>query len=947
MRSSRPLTRAVLAALCAAAVVTGLGAGPSASADAGTPSDLYVSNQPACNSGTTRGDGTQASPFCSIQQAADVVLPGQSIVITNYFTSGSPFAGFTLSRSGTPSQPITFEVRTSSGHGAVEIAPPMSPPQGWTPVTLRNVHDVAMRGLTLERTTDAVDVTGSQNITLDQLTLAGSVDAGDGVRIDGTSSGVTVSRSALLGLQDGHAVEAAAGAHDIAVTTNQIEESNGSAVALDGTTAAAVTSNSFYDTCGSDVALTGGSAGSVENNTLGSGKESANANCPEDPVVAVDAASQSRVTSDYNDFTSYDAANRASYGWGGTTYATPAARTGATDDGTHDHYGSALLNYVINDPTGIDAANADAPGELATDVNGFRHGDDPSVSNTGTGSIGYADRGAVELHDTVTVPGTVHVTPPEHIVPFTATVPVGDATDAWGEPLTYSVDFGDGGQPVTGTAADPPQHTYTVAGLYTETVTMTDTDGVSQSLSVPVIAGTVDAVPATLTAHTVQMDSGAVGGQADFTFPTTGDFERDTQFIDFGDGTTGDVLNGEETHQYPGPGIYPATLTRTDLFGRTSTAKTVFTASDEINVTAGAKTATATIAAHGTWTAPGSALGLYDTDPAELRVNATGAADGGWLTAYPAGGTRPSASTLNFPAGHDASNQETVVPGASNGIAIYNGAASSAKVSVVTVASYSPAEAGSSYHPTNPTTLLDTRNGTGGVSTAVGAGKSVTVKIAGVGSVPANATAVTLDVAENTTKASGSLSVAPHGTTGKAVTTSYWAAGESVTNLVTLPLTDGQVTLTNNSTGTANLIAALDGWYGADATGSGAWPVAPTRVLNTQTGLGETGGKPLKLAPGATLKVKVAGTASLPATGLTAADLNLTVSAPTTSGWLVAYPDDTTRPTAGAVNYTKDHTIAGQALIKVGADGYIDLYNPTTTAIDVFADIHGGYVPMS
>ena len=61
----------------------------------------------------------------------------------------------------------------------------------------------------------------------------------------------------------------------------------------------------------------------------------------------------------------------------------------------------------------------------------------------------------------------------------------------------------------------------------------------------------------------------------------------------------------------------------------------------------------------------------------------------------------------------------------------------------------------------------------------------------------------------------------------------------------------------------------------------------------------------------------------------------------------MAYPDGTTRPTAGAVNYTKGHTIAGQAMIKVGSDGYVDLYNPTATAINVFADIHGADVTLT
>jgi PKD repeat protein len=52
------------------------------------------------------------------------------------------------------------------------------------------------------------------------------------------------------------------------------------------------------------------------------------------------------------------------------------------------------------------------------------------------------------------------------------------------------VDFGDGSAPVTGTAANPPTHTYTTAGTYTETVTVTD--GVTRTRSTDVVAATHD-----------------------------------------------------------------------------------------------------------------------------------------------------------------------------------------------------------------------------------------------------------------------------------------------------------------------------------------------------------------------------------------------------------------------------------------------------------------------
>ena len=165
---------------------------------------------------------------------------------------------------------------------------------------------------------------------------------------------------------------------------------------------------------------------------------------------------------------------------------------------------------------------------------------------------------------------------------------------------------------------------------------------------------------------------------------------------------------------------------------------------------------------------PATASATHRRKPAELRVNATGAKDGGWLTAYAAGTTRPSASTLNFPAGQNASNQETITPGATGDVDIYNGAASSVNVTVQAIGGFSANGAGDSYHPTNPTTLVDTRYGTGGITGPVGAGKTITVQVAGTNGVPANAQAVTLDVAENTTKAAGSLTVAPYRTAASA-----------------------------------------------------------------------------------------------------------------------------------------------------------------------------------
>ncbi|MEU2051938.1 hypothetical protein [Streptomyces bungoensis] len=44
-----------------------------------------------------------------------------------------------------------------------------------------------------------------------------------------------------------------------------------------------------------------------------------------------------------------------------------------------------------------------------------------------------------------------------------------------------------------------------------------------------------------------------------------------------------------------------------------------------------------------------------------------------------------------------------------------------------------------------------------------------------------------------------------------------------------------------------------------------------------------------------------------------------------------------------SVDFTAGHAAANRALVKVGADGEIDLYNGGSASVDVYADLLGGY----
>ncbi|MEV7506219.1 hypothetical protein [Streptomyces sp. NPDC093018] len=276
-------------------------------------------------------------------------------------------------------------------------------------------------------------------------------------------------------------------------------------------------------------------------------------------------------------------------------------------------------------------------------------------------------------------------------------------------------------------------------------------------------------------------------------------------------------------------------------------------------------------------------------------------------------------------------------------IDLYNSGSGPVTVNVAALGLQSHAQFGRTCHPAAPTRLLDTRSGTGGRTGAVAGGHSVALTVSGTHGVPADANAVVLDVAATTTKGPGSLTVSPDGTVNSGVSGPYWTTGQTASAQIVVPmvpLIDGKVVLRNNSKASAHLVAHVVGWYGPTASGSTFQPVGPVRILNTRTG---TGGKAAELGAHATLRLKVTGAHGVPASRVSAVDLNLTVPSPTGSGYLIAYADGTTRPDVHSADYTSGRPAAGAALVKVGTDGEIDLYNAGSTSVDVDTDLLGDY----
>ena len=116
-------------------------------------------------------------------------------------------------------------------------------------------------------------------------------------------------------------------------------------------------------------------------------------------------------------------------------------------------------------------------------------------------------------------------------------------------------------------------------------------------------------------------------------------------------------------------------------------------------------------------------------------------------------------------------------------------------------------------------------------------------------------------------------------------------------------------------------------------------PLSPTRILDTRTGQGAPAAK---VGPGATLRLQVTGTGGVPASGISAVAMNVTVTEPTATSYLTASPAGETRPLAANAVYGPGQTVSNLVIVKVGADGKVDLFNLAGSA-HVVADVAGWF----
>ncbi|MFI8967118.1 hypothetical protein ACIGO8_34015, partial [Streptomyces sp. NPDC053493] len=212
----------------------------------------------------------------------------------------------------------------------------------------------------------------------------------------------------------------------------------------------------------------------------------------------------------------------------------------------------------------------------------------------------------------------------------------------------------------------------------------------------------------------------------------------------------------------------------------------------------------------------------------------------------------------------------------------------------------------------------------------VGPGGTKLLKVAGRAGVPAEGlTSVVLNVTATNATAGSFVSVYPYDTVRTSASNLNFQAGQTVANLVTVPVKDGYVELYNKN-GSVDLLADVAGYYTEGTAGSSYEPVTPKRLMDTRDG---TGVPKAKVGAGGTVTLTV----SEP--GVTAVAMNVTATNATASGFVAAYPYGTTRPDVSSLNFTAGRTVPNLVIVPV-KDGKVTFYN-RAGSVDLIGDVAG------
>ncbi|MBR7838148.1 hypothetical protein KDL01_33055 [Actinospica durhamensis] len=833
MRSRRlAASAALLIALGSAAAL------PAQSADAASATTLLVDIMSPYCSDTSATAGSTATPYCTIQAAANAATAGTTVEIFGGAGNAVEYPEeVTITHSGTATAPITFEaIGRFADIGSINRA---------GTVTVKNASYVDL--LDLAATT--IDVVSSSHVDVSRSDI-------ENLTVESSSSAVSAERNSV------ETVTVASGAANTDITANVIRTSLASSgVTVNGATGTDITNNTIdMLSAAKPIAVTGSASGtSIENNLLSGASDGT-------PEITVDASSAPGTTEKYN-VLALDAVTNVPYSWAGAAYTTLAAFQTATGQGSQDvleDFDTSVSDSLLTSANpAFGTADASAPGRGATDFYGNAWtGDDRGAMDfaqyTGASVVAVVDEQSVLLN--VDLKGLL----------------IGSGSSVslnWGDGSTNQVGYELGSSDIFTDFSDiAGGHQYTSVGTYTITATVVD-ESATKTFTTQVTTQGATYVPVT-----------------------------PARVLDTRHGTgaaTGMVTGGHSVAFSVASGV------------------------------SGAPAASAIAAV-------------------VLNVTVVSPAKNGFVTAYPDGAALPTSSNLNYSTGQTVPNLTTVMVGQDGKVDLYTSATAYLVADVEGY--YVTGSAGGGYHPlSSPDRLLDTRHGTGTAAKAVAPGGTISLQVAGNGSIPSNATSAAMNVTVVSGTANGFVTAFPSGGTTPNSSNVNYRTGQTVANMAIVKVgSDGKIEFTNSSTGTVQIIADMAGYYTA-AGGDAFIPMKPWRALDTRNGTGQESSLTYPVAadspPVWWFDDEFDGTGYWDGgPGQVAAlVLNVTVVSPAANGLLVAYSGvSSSVPTASNINFLKGQTIP--SMVMVACNPRSDqpaLYNESKGTTQLVADVFG------
>jgi alpha-tubulin suppressor-like RCC1 family protein len=195
-----------------------------------------------------------------------------------------------------------------------------------------------------------------------------------------------------------------------------------------------------------------------------------------------------------------------------------------------------------------------------------------------------------------------------------------------------------------------------------------------------------------------------------------------------------------------------------------------------------------------------------------FNLTATGPTASTFVTAYPTGTTRPTASNLNVVAGETRPNQVTVALGANRRLSLYNNNGT-VDLLVDLTGFYTP-DYGAEFLPLPPTRVLDTREGIGTGGPAGPLGQEARLGVDLGQDVPVNATGIAMNLTgvgatvSTYVTAWGEWMIQPHGSS-----TLNLVPGKAIPNAATIAFERDRGINLYNHRGSTHLIADLSGVF--------------------------------------------------------------------------------------------------------------------------------------